>query len=228
MQNGDRNAFASSAVPSLADVAVRIGAIDQISAARKAAIRSAINTASRWFKLPATAIPAHPEFLRRLFAAFSPAAVGATPKRVSNVKSDLLFALRRLGLLARGSYLAPFAPEWQALWRRLPDRYARTTLSRFFRYCSAQGVQPVLVTDEVAASFLTPLETETLVKQPRVVHQNVARLWNRMRAQVPGWPTVELTVPRYADHYILPASPFPRPSAGIWTPTSPTSATPTF
>jgi hypothetical protein len=117
---------------------------------------------------------------------------------VSNVKSDLLFALRRLGLLARGSYLAPFAPEWQALWRRLPDQYARTTLSRFFRYCSAQGVQPVLVTDEVAASFLTALETETLVKQPRVVHQNVARLWNRMRAQVPGWPTVELTVPGYA------------------------------
>src|SRR5688572_1894647 len=153
MTSGGRNAFANSVLPSLAEVAIRIGEDGQVSAARKAAVRSAINTASRWFSLPATAIPAHPEFLRRLFAAFSPAAVGATPKRVSNVKSDLLFALRHLGLLARGSYLAPLAPEWQALWRRLPDKYARTTLSRFFRYCSAQGVPPALATDEVAASF---------------------------------------------------------------------------
>jgi hypothetical protein len=94
-----------------------------VSSSRKAAIRSAINTASRWFNLPATAIPAHPEFLRRLFLpAFRRTAVGATPKRVSNVKSDLLFALRHLRLLARGSYLAPLAPEWQALWNRLPDK----------------------------------------------------------------------------------------------------------
>jgi hypothetical protein len=85
---------------------------------------------------------------------------------VSNVKSDLLFALRHLGLPAHGSYLAPLTPEWQALWGQLPDKYARTAQSRFFRYCSAQGVPPALVTDEVAASFLNALEAETLVKQP--------------------------------------------------------------
>jgi hypothetical protein len=162
---------------------------------------------SRWFNLPATAIPANLEFLRRLLAAFSPAAVGATPKRVSNVKCELTFALRHLGLLARGSYLAPLTPEWQALWGRLPDKYARTALSRFFRYCSAEGVPPTLVTDEVAAAFLAALEAETLIKQPRVVHQNAARVWNRMLR--PGWPAVALTVPRYAEHYILPESAFP-------------------
>jgi integrase len=91
----------------------------------------------------------------------------------------------------------------------LPDKYARTTLSRFFRYCSAQAVRPALVTDEVAASFLTALEAETLVKQPRVIHQNVARLWNRMRRNVAGWPDVTLTVPSYNEHYILPESTFP-------------------
>jgi hypothetical protein len=128
---------------------------------------------------------------------------------VSNVKSELTFALRHLGLLARGSYLAPLTPEWQALWRRLPDKYARTTLARFFRFCSAQGVRPALVMDEFAASFLAALETETLVKQPRVVHQNALRAWNRMRREVPGWPAVALTVPRYAEHYILPESAFP-------------------
>ena len=112
MQSAPRNAFVSCAVPTLAEVADRIREDDQVSSSRKAAIRSAINTASRWFNLPATAIPAHPEFLRRLFAGFSPAAAGGTPKRWSNLRSDLLFALRHLGLLARGSYLAPLTPDW--------------------------------------------------------------------------------------------------------------------
>ena len=154
IRSGGKNAFTSCAAPSLADVAALIREDDQVSSSRRAAVGSAINSLCRWSNLPATAIPAHPEFLRRLFAGFSPAAAQATPKRVSNVKSELLFALRHLGLLAGGSYLAPLTPEWQALWSRLPDKYARTALSRFFRYCSAQDVPAALVTDAVAAAFL--------------------------------------------------------------------------
>lgn len=204
-----RNQFADPALPTLADVAVQIQKSEDLSTTRKASIRSAIATAGRWFNMPPSAIPAHPEFLRRLFEGFAPAGAGVTPKRVSNVKSDLLFALRHLGLVAKGTYLAPMAPAWKSLWDKLPDKYARTALSRFFRYCSARAILPADVTDEVTNNFRAALKEETLVKDPRVTHQNLCRAANRMRRLVPGWPDVVLEVPRYADTYISPWSSFP-------------------
>jgi hypothetical protein len=203
------NQFADPALPTLADVIKRIKNAQDLSAARKAGIRSAAKTAARWFDMPPSAVPAHPEFLRRLFGGFAPAAAGVTAKRLSNVKSEILFALRHLGLVEKGSYLAPLSFDWKALWEALPDKYARTALSRFFRYCSAQGIVPAKVTDEIATTFLTALKNETLVKHPRVTHQNLCRVWNRMARDVPGWPNVVLEVPRYADHYILSWSEFP-------------------
>jgi hypothetical protein len=196
-------------LPTLADVAAQIQKAEDLSVRRKASVRSAINTAGRWFNMPPAAIPAHPEFLRRLFERFAPAAAGVTAKRLSNVKSEILFALRHLGLVGRGSYLASMAPEWKLLWQGLPDKYARTSFSRFFGYCSAQGITPSDVTDEVTTRFRVALEDETLVKDPRVTHQNLCRVWNRMRRLVPGWPDAVLEVPRYADTYILPSSSFP-------------------
>jgi integrase len=204
-----RNPFAGPALPTLADVMMQIEKTGDLSPGRKASIGSAVSTAGRWFNMPPSAIPAHPEFLRRLFEGFLPAAAGVTAKRVSNVKSEILFALRHLKLVARGSYLAQMTPEWELLWQALPDKYARTSFSRFFRYASAQGMAPADVTDDVASKFLVALKGETLVKHPEVTHQNLCRAWNRMHRVVPGWPDVVLQVPRYADHYILSWTEFP-------------------
>jgi integrase len=204
-----KNQFVDPALPTLADVAAQIQKAGDLSASRKASIRSSTTTAARWFSMPPSAIPAHPEFLRRLFEGFAPAGAGVTAKRLSNVKSEILFALRHLGLVARGTYLASLAPEWKELWDALPDKYARTASSRFFRYCSAQGITPAQVTDQIATAFLTALRDETFVKDPKVTHQNLCRLWNRMSCVVPGWPDVVIKVPRYADHYILPWTVFP-------------------
>ena len=204
-----RNQFVDPDLPTLADVAKQIKEAQSLSAARKAGILSAVKTAARWFNLAASAVPAHPDFLRRSFGGFAPAAAGVTAKRLSNVKSEILFALRHLGLVDKGSYLAPLSPNWNTLWEALPDKYARTALSRFFRYCSAQGIAPVNVTNDIATSFLTALREETLVKTPKVTHQNLCRVWNRMGRDVPGWPDVILDVPRYVDHYILPWATFP-------------------
>jgi integrase len=206
-----RNQFADPTLPTLADLSARIEKAEDLSATRRSSVRSAISTVGRWFTMPPSAIPAHPEFLRRRFAGFAPAGAGVTTKRVSNVKSEILFALRHVGLVAPSSYLAPMASQWRALWEVLPDKYARTALSRFFRYCSAQGILPPAVTDKVTTRFLAALKDETLVKDPKVTHQNLCRVWNHMGRVVPGWPAAVLEVPRYADHYILPWTAFPTP-----------------
>ena len=205
------NIFKNNQVPTLADIRVRVMGDGGISPARRASIRSAVNTLCRVLGMLPETVPANPAFIRRKLNAVNPAAVRVTHKRLSTVKSDVLFALRRLDLTTPGTYLTPIAGEWETLWKSLPDKYARTVFSRFFRYCSARGVPPAAVNDVVATQFMQALTDETMVKDPRVNHQNLCRVWNRMRGLIPGWPDATLSVPRYADHYTLPWSSFPLP-----------------
>ena len=80
--------------------------------------------------------------------------------------------------------------EWISLWRRLPDQYARIVLSRFFRYCWARHINPADVTDTITDEFRQALVAEMsffFVKDPRVNHQNLCRVWNSMIGIVDGW-----------------------------------------
>jgi hypothetical protein len=102
--------------------------------------RSVISTLGRVMDMPPTMVPADLNFIRRKLKGVSPATAGVKEKRFSTVKSQVLFALRHLGLVGKGTYLTPMVGEWAALWRQLPGKYARTAFSRFFRYCSARGL----------------------------------------------------------------------------------------
>ncbi|MFN3746474.1 MAG: tyrosine-type recombinase/integrase [Hyphomicrobiaceae bacterium] len=153
--------------------------------------------------------PANVAFLSAKLKDVEPAAVGLTAKRLSTIRSDLIFALRHLGLAGPGTYLVAMSPKWLALWRRLPTKYDHTSMSRLFRFCSGQGIQPAGVTDDVMDAFEEALRAETLIKNPRVTRQNACRAWNKLAGTVRGWPKVRVTVPRYTDHYILPWSAFP-------------------
>jgi site-specific recombinase XerD len=106
--------------------------------------------------------------------------------------------------------MAQLSPAWQKLWDLMEgDTYGRTELSRFFRYCSANDVAPLGVTDAVSSDYLAALEAESLITKPRVRHQSVCRVWNRLAVQhkAAGWPQIELTVPRYETRlYSIDAS----------------------
>jgi integrase len=197
----------------LEDVGSRTQADESLSPARRAAIRSAISTLARVMGMPPAMVPADLNFIRRKLERVSPAAAGVKDKRYSTVRSQVLFALRHLGLVGKGTYLTPIARDWAHLWLQLPGKYARTGFSRFFRYCSARGLGPGDVDDAIARDFLVALTAESLIKNPRVTHQNLCRVWNSMIGVVPGWPETRLSVPRYAEHYILAREAFP---AAFW------------
>ena len=79
--------------------------------------------------------------------------------------------------------------------------YHRTELSRLFRYCSNQGINPDDLNDDISAAYLDALETEALVTKPRTRHQSVCRVWNKCADlyHEKGWPKITLTVPRYEE-----------------------------
>jgi len=138
---------------SLADVSTRIQADESLTSARRGAIRSAINTLCRVMGMPPAMVPADPNFIRRKLKDASPAEDGVKVRRFSTVRSETLFALRHLKLVGKGTYLTPTVGEWAALWKRLPDKYARTVMSRFFRHCSARGLTaPCTTVDRAAAT----------------------------------------------------------------------------
>jgi site-specific recombinase XerD len=205
----NKNPFANPDVISLAELQKRIMANGVLDYPRKREMSSAINTVGAWFGLPLDMIPASATFLRDKFEHVHPAHVNVSKRRVQNVRSLVMSAFRAEGITTKlAPYMMPMAPVWSRLWDLLEGKvYYRTELSRLFRYCSRQGINPSDISDDVMENYLAALEAETLVKNPRTRHQSVCRVWNKCASeyQEMGWPQIAVTVPKYDERlYSLP------------------------
>ena len=75
--------------------------------------------------------------------AVNPIAVGMTPKRFANIRSDFVAAVKASGLApVKVESKADLSPEWRQLFARLSGRRANLGLSRLGHYASAKGIQP--------------------------------------------------------------------------------------
>ena len=199
----NQNPFADPSVISFAVLRERILQNDELSFPRRREIASAINTAASWFSLPLEMVPASASFLRDRFKHVHPAKVNVSRRRIQNVRSLLMAGFRAEGITTKlAPYMTQMSPAWLALWQMLEgSTYHRTELSRLFRYCSNQGINPDDMNDDVSAAYLDALETEALVTKPRTRHQSVCRVWNKCADlhRGKGWPQIKLTEPRYDD-----------------------------
>ena len=198
-----KNPFANPSLISFAELQQKIWVNDELSYPRRREIASAINTVATWFKLPLDLIPASTSFLRDRFKHVHPAHVNVSKRRIQNVRSLIMAAFRAEGIATKlAPYMTPMAPAWQTLWNMLEgSTYHRTELSRLFRYCSNQDINPDELNDDISAAYLDALETEALVTKPRTRHQSVCRVWNKCADlyNEKGWPKITLTVPRYEE-----------------------------
>jgi len=144
------NPFADPRIPPLAWLREAIEQCPDLQLQQRRDMASACNTAAKWFGLPLSAIPASAAFLRTRFERLHPHHVGVTARRIGNVKSLLLRAMRETGLsTSLASYQCPLSTEWQRLYDRIENRHMRSSLSRLMRYCSKQGIVPDAVDDTV-------------------------------------------------------------------------------
>jgi integrase len=204
------NPFVSPDHATMAEVIDLVGADEALPLQRRRNICSSIRTLARALGMKPADIPAHATFLRGMFDRIHPEQSGINRKRLQNVRSDIRFALLHAGLMGQGqTYMAPLTAEWQRLFDILVDRQFKYGLSRFMRFCSAQGIAPSAVDDQLSNAFLEAMEQETFVIRPMVVHRNAVRLWNRAAGQIDGWPDKQLTVPSRRQTYTLPWSAFP-------------------
>ena len=88
----------------------------------------------------------------------------------------------------------PHAPELSALFSTVRDRYERHKLKRFFSFCTATGVRPEGVTDQVLAAYEAAVRAAG-ISRPSQVMRDAGLTWNRMMLLRSGWPQITLTVP---------------------------------
>ena len=197
------NPFLRAEVPSIAVVIQRIGHDKQLSASRCAALASALRTMARLLGQDPQAMPAMPGIYRSRVARLTPAGTSLSAKRLANIRSDVLYVLRRYGVITKRCALPALSPPWHAVWETL-TKYQRCRLSRLMRWCSAVGVEPDDLNDEVVTRFLKDLERESFIGNPRSLVQRCCRLWNTVAAMHGAGTLPQLTVPRFHQGYLVP------------------------
>jgi integrase len=194
----------------LAEVLLLIEADLDLSPTRRRDLASALRAIGKIAHQDLAAMPASFTHLRTLTAPHTAAGLGMSPKRWANVRAELAFALRRVGIAPRQRRLAVHLPEpWWSLRAGVRDEAIQRGLARFLAYCADHTIAPEAVDEGTFQSFLAWLEAGTLVPKPLALHRRAIVQWNRAVTQVPGWPQRKIAVPCRTNHVRLPLETFP-------------------
>jgi integrase len=145
---------------------------------------------------PPELIPARWTSIRMQVAKLHHARVAMSPKTLANHKANVRAALRWLGgekgLPSRG---APLDERWAKLRDLIRDKGLRARLYGLMRYCSAKGIAPEALTEEVLEAFLRYRAETTALGADVADCRSIARSWNRCVDEIPAWPKVRLLEP---------------------------------
>jgi integrase len=132
-------------------------------------------------------------------ASVNPLAVGITKKRLINIRSDFLAAVKASGLVpvkVKFGGKSALNPAWVDLFASLSGRRAHIGLSRLARYASARGIPPREINDQVIGELIAAVREQSLCPRPTVLHRKVAQIWNEA-ARDPALGLRPVTVPSY-------------------------------
>jgi integrase len=182
----------------MADILDLVSAEGSLSPTRRRDLTSAINRFCQMLGRDPALMRCDFQVVKSAFETLHPAQVGVSRKTLQTLKSNVLAALRHAtGNNGRVTNRQKLNPVWQERMNRLPNRRFRTALSRLARYCSAKGIAPKDVCDDVVDAFMNYVRTETFAKKPNDVHRRGTRVWNEAAEKIPGWPQIFLTVPDF-------------------------------
>jgi integrase len=170
----------STTTPTLKDVVDRVLANTSLSETRKRDLRSAVTVYGKVIGQPLMAVPLDLAAIRAKLDGTPPVAAGVGAKRWANLRSDLAAAITASGLL---KMLKTADVELGASWVRLLRDKPRAivfSLSRFARWATLRGIEPVGVTEEVMGRYHAELDQHSLVRKLRDHRRNVTMNWNKL------------------------------------------------
>jgi integrase len=181
----------------LSDVLDALKHRDDLSKTRLRDLSSAVRRVSALIGDAPAAIRLDLPAIAAKLATISPGAAGMSPKRLSNVRSDFLAAMKESGLqpFSRPAK-APLSAAWRKFMGALPNKRARYGLSRLGRHASACGIAPTDVDGAVIEAFIRAVCDESLHRKPNALHRSVTLIWNEI-AQQSGFNLQRLDVPSF-------------------------------
>jgi hypothetical protein len=164
----------------IADLMATLERSGDLAPTRLRDLRSAVKRVTALLGQEPSAVRLDLQDISARLAGVNPVAAGMTAKRLANIRSDFLAALKASGLTtaASGSAKAPLSAEWHELFGHLAGRRAHIGLSRLAHYASAEGIAPKDVNDQVIDRFIAAVREGSLHRQPNVLHRQVALIWN--------------------------------------------------
>jgi integrase len=206
------NPFHVQGQSTFSEVMKRISSDTSLPTTRRQNVVSSIRCLLRLLELDPARTPATLPALHPKLRGLHPAQAGISKKRLANIKADVAFAVRHLGLtgttLRNGKGLAP---AWQILWDAIKDDQTRWKVSRLFRFCSALGIEPDAVDDTTIDHLLVALEEESLISNPQATLKTTIYAWNRAAPNTLGWPSQRLR--QHGDRregWTIPLEEFPQ------------------
>ena len=198
--------------PTLADVLTAIERDASLPEPKREAWCCSIRRIANFIEREPARLPARLQALRFGIARLHHAQLGVSRKTLQNHLANLKAAIRQFSSVERMSGRGvPLNAAWQALHDKLSVPRLRLGLAGFFRYCSANGVEPSSVSDATVETFVRYASEVQFTIKPRDLHKQVARCWGRAQESVPEWPQIPLTVPDFRPKATsMPWDAFPR------------------
>lgn len=164
----------------LADVDAAIQADPSIPEKTRKKFSSAISRTARLLQRPASGIHCAPETLRAALKAIHPQRARLSAKSLANIKSELVAALRSVGVLGELPRAKALSLRWRTFLSGAAANHQRWHLARFARFCSAAGIEPEDVTDATVERYQHELSRSQLTGDPDEIRRDTARNFNRI------------------------------------------------
>jgi hypothetical protein len=171
---------------SLADLEQALQTTGQLSAVRRRDLRSAVARVAALLGEDPASLRLDLESIAARLSAVNPVAAGFSAKRLANIRSDFLAAVRQSGLHpVMPPAKSELSPDWQTMMARLPAKRHRLGLARLARHASAARMDPAEIDDAALERFIGEVRRGSLHQNPNVLHRNVATIWNEVAVAFP-------------------------------------------
>jgi integrase len=196
----------------LADLVIAIKDDADLSKTQRGAAVSAIDRLCAFAGVAAGDVAAQAPAIRGLLKGLNPTYCSLIPEAFQNMVSLVGRSFRRyrrpkdLSHVKRNPLLPP---EWSALLDSCADKKITIGLSRFSRFCAAQGWKPDDVGLEHLGLFVKMLDEDIMLSRRTASAEMAVTAWNRAVKLVPGWPQQRLTMATKTRRYTLEWQAFP-------------------
>lgn len=160
-----------------AELLERLRQDSELPERRKVVMMSAVRQFARRFEPAGLGAMIVPSEISATVARATPAMAQLTEGSFSNMISKLRVALRRYGIIVQsGKSMNPLVEPWATLFRPVKEHTQRSRLSRFFHTASARGWKPEEITADHFWQFVEELEQKAVLKSPRRVAREAAKI----------------------------------------------------